>query len=70
MNQFRKILSFELKNYFTNKIFVGITLFLVAAIAVVMFLPGIMDLVRGDEMPESAGIQSGAEIETAEDDGR
>ena len=70
MNQFRKILSFELKNYFTNKIFVGITLFLVAAIAVVMFLPGIMDLVRGDETPESAGIQSGAEIETAEDDGR
>ena len=70
MNQFRKILSFELKNYFTNKIFVGITLFLVAAIAVVMFLPGIMDLVRGGEMPESAGIQSGAEIETAEDDGR
>ena len=70
MNQFRKILSFELKNYFTNKIFVGITLFLVAAIAVVMFLPGIMDLVRGDETPESAGIPSGAEIETAEDDGR
>ena len=70
MNQFRKILSFELKNYFTNKIFVGITLFLVAAIAVVMFLPGIMDLVRGDETPESAGVQSGAEVETAEDDGR
>ena len=70
MNQFRKILSFELKNYFTNKIFVGITLFLVAAIAVVMFLPGIMDLVRGDETPESAGIPSGAEVETAEDDGR
>ena len=70
MNQFRKILSFELKNYFPNKIFVGITLFLVAAIAVVMFLPGIMDLVRGDETPESAGIPSGAEIETAEDDGR
>ena len=70
MNQFRKILSFELKNYFTNKIFVGITLFLVAAIAVVMFLPGSMDLVRGDETPESAGIPSGAEVETAEDDGR
>ena len=70
MNQFRKILSFELKNYFTNKIFVGITLFLVAAIAVVMFLPGIMDLVREDETPESAGIPSGAEVETAEDDGR
>ena len=61
MNQFRKILSFELKNYFTNKIFVGITLFLVAAIAVVMFLPGIMDLVREDETPESAGVQSGAD---------
>lgn len=70
MNQFRKILSFELKNYFTNKIFVGITLFLVTVIAVVMFLPGIMDLVRGDEAPAASGIQSGAEMEAAEDDGR
>lgn len=37
MKQFGKILKFELNNYFTNKIFVGVTLFLVAALAVVMF---------------------------------
>ena len=36
MKQFRKILKFELKNYMTNKTFVGVTVFLVAAIAVVI----------------------------------
>ncbi len=39
MKQFGKILKFESKNYFTNKVFVGVTLFLVLAIAVVMFFP-------------------------------
>ncbi len=48
MKQFGKILKFELKGYLRNKIFVGVTLFLVAAIAVVMFLPNIMSLVKGD----------------------
>lgn len=43
MRQFGKILKFELKNYFTNKVFVGVTLFLAVAIAVVMFFPRIMD---------------------------
>ena len=42
MKQFGKILKFELKGYFRNKAFVGITIFLVAAIAVVMFLPNII----------------------------
>lgn len=42
MKQFSKILKFELKNYFTNKIFIGITVFLVAAIALVMFFPALM----------------------------
>lgn len=41
MRQFGKILKFELKNYFTNKIFVGVTLFLVAALAVILFFPSI-----------------------------
>lgn len=49
MKQFGKILKFELKGYLRNKMFVGITLFLVVAIAVVMFLPNIMSLIRGDE---------------------
>ncbi len=41
MKQFGKILKFELKYYFKNKVFVGVTIFLVLLIAVVMFLPGL-----------------------------
>ena len=43
MRQFPTILSYELKNYFKNKVFVGATLFIVAVLAVVMFLPNLMD---------------------------
>ncbi len=39
MKQFGKILKFEFKYYFKNKIFVGITIFLVLLIAGVMFFP-------------------------------
>ena len=39
MNQFGKILKFELKYYLKNKIFIGVTAFLMAAIALVMFFP-------------------------------
>lgn len=42
MKQFRKILGFELQNYLKNKIFVGVTLFLVLLIAVLMFFPRLM----------------------------
>lgn len=52
MKQFRTILSFELKNYFKNKVFVGSTLFIVAVLAVVMFLPNLMNFfgsLGGDE---------------------
>ena len=42
MKQFGKILKFEFKNYLQNKIFMGITIFLVAVIAIVMFFPRIM----------------------------
>lgn len=41
MNQFGTILKFELKNYFKNKVFVGVTLFVVAVIAIVIFFPKI-----------------------------
>ncbi len=41
MKQFGKIFKFELKYYFKNKIFVGTTIFLVLAIAVVMCFPRI-----------------------------
>ena len=39
MKQFGTIFQFELVNYLKNKVFAGITLFLVAAIAVIMFFP-------------------------------
>ena len=48
MKQFGKILKFELKYYFKNKIFVGITVFLVALIAVVMFFPRITTVFETD----------------------
>ena len=48
MKQFGKILKFELMGYLRNKAFVGITIFLVVAIAVVMFIPNIMSAIRSD----------------------
>ncbi len=41
MKQFGKILKFELMGYLKNKVFIGITVFLVAAIAIVAFIPNI-----------------------------
>ena len=43
MKQFGKVLKFELWGYLKNKIFVGITIFLVLAITLVMFLPNIIE---------------------------
>ena len=48
MKQLGKILKFELKGYLKNKIFVGFTLFLIAMIAVVMFLPNIISIISSD----------------------
>ena len=48
MKQFGKILKFELKGYLKNKIFVGFTLFFIAMIAVVMFLPNIISTISSD----------------------
>ena len=49
MKQFGKILKFELKGYLRNKMFVGITIFLVVAIAVVMFIPNIISAMKSDD---------------------
>ncbi len=51
MKQFGKILKFELNSYIKNKAFIGITIFLVLAIAVVMFFPRISDTFKKDETP-------------------
>ena len=48
MKQFGKILKFELKGYLRNKVFVGITIFLVVAIAVVMFIPNLVAAFESD----------------------
>ena len=49
MKQFGKILKFELKGYLRNKVFVGITIFLVVAIAIVMFIPNILTAIESEE---------------------
>ena len=51
MKQFGKILKFELKGYMRNKAFVGVTVFLVVAIAVAMFLPNIISAFNSDDEP-------------------
>lgn len=48
MKQFKIIFLFELKSFFKNKIFVGITIFLAAAIALFMFFPRIAELFKND----------------------
>ena len=53
MRQFGKILKFELMGYLKNKFFVGITIFVVAAITLVMFLPNIVSAIGEDESDAS-----------------
>lgn len=48
MKQFGKILKFELKYYLKNKVFVGVTVFLVLLIAAVMFFPRITAIFEED----------------------
>jgi ABC-2 type transport system permease protein len=48
MRQFQKILQFEFKNYLANKIFVGVTIFLVALIAIVMYFPRITEVFQSE----------------------
>ena len=49
MKQFGKILKFELKYYLKNKVFVGVTIFLVLLIATVMCFPRITALFESDD---------------------
>ena len=48
MKQFGVIFRFELMNYLKNKVFVGVTIFLVALIAVVTFFPGMIAMFKED----------------------
>ncbi len=53
MKQFGKILKFELKGYLRNKVFVGFTIFLVALIAIVMFIPNIISAFESDDVGDT-----------------
>lgn len=54
MNQFGTILKFELKYFFKNKVFVGITIFFVILTAAVMFFPSIISVFESDSPEEGS----------------
>lgn len=72
MKQFKTILGFELKSYLKNKVFIGVTLFLVIAIALVMFVPAALHVGEADtEEPPTNNVGStgdGANNTTAPED--
>ncbi len=68
MKQFGKILKFELKGYLKNKVFVGITIFLVVAIAIVMFIPNIIAAFESDNESDMAPTDLPTMLVYAEDD--
>ncbi len=55
MGQFSKIFKFELKGYLTNKVFVGVTAFIMVVLAVVLFFPRVADFFGGDDEPDDPG---------------
>lgn len=55
MKQFKTILSFELKGYLKNKIFVGVTVFLVVVLAALMFFPRLKSGFAGDSTAPAEG---------------
>ena len=68
MKQFGTILKFELKGYLRNKVFVGITIFLVVAIAVVMFIPNIIAAFDSDEGADTVPTDRPVMLIYAEDE--
>jgi len=63
MKQFFTIFSFEFKSFLKNKAFVGVTLFLVLAIAVVMFIPRVMEIIQSEDV-ESEQTEMTEELPT------
>lgn len=68
MKQFGKILKFELKNYLKNKTFVGVTVLLVAVIAIVMFLPRVLEQFDGNGKNDQVSDKDKAVMLIAGDD--
>jgi ABC-2 type transport system permease protein len=58
MKQFGIILQFELKYYFKNKVFVGVTIFLMLLLAGIMFFPRIRAGFEGGEEAVDTGERS------------
>ena len=56
MKQFGKILKFEFLNYLKNKMFVGITLFLVFAVTAVMFFPRLKEALASDDSTDTPEV--------------
>ena len=54
MKRFFRILRFELKNYLTNKVFVGVTVFLMVALMAVMFFPRLSESFSKPEDTETS----------------
>lgn len=69
MRQFRKIFRFETVNLLTKKVYIGVTLFLIAVIVCVTFFPRVAALFADDEEEQSgtaeallvAGVPEGGE---------
>ena len=68
MKQFGKIPKFELKGYLRNKVFVGFTIFLVALIAIVMFIPNIISAFESDDVGDTAPTDLPTMLVYAEDE--
>ena len=66
MKQFEKILKFELKYYLKNKVFVGITVFLVLLITIVMLFPRIMDIFKSDSGTDNTASELAVMLVKAE----
>ncbi len=56
MKQFKTILSFELLNYLKNKVFVGVTVFLVVVIAAIMCFPSFADNIFSEESDKNESL--------------
>lgn len=70
MKQFLAILKFELTEYFKNKVFIGITAFMVLLLAAVMFVPDLIgNIFSGTESSEKSTLVLAADWDALAADG-
>ena len=69
MKQFSKIFRFELRGYLTKKVFIGVTLLLILAIACVTFYPRVTSLFEDDgQTPDESTLPVLLVVSPTEDD--